>query len=73
MLDTVDMVYPDFSKALDKLEHGILSHKLRAVGITGNIGIWLFHFITDRSHFVQLPGDISEVHPVSSRVPQGTV
>ena len=22
-------------------------HKLRAVGITGNIGIWLFHFLTD--------------------------
>ena len=37
-------------------------HKPRAVGITGNLGIWLFHFLTDRSHFVRLPG-----------VPQGTV
>ena len=48
-------------------------HKLRAVGITGNIGIWLFHFLTDRSHFVRLPGGISEDHPVFSGVPQGTV
>ena len=48
-------------------------HKLRAVGITGNSGIWLFHFLTDRSHFVRLPWGISEDHPVISGVPQGTV
>ena len=39
----------------------------------GNIGIWLFHFLTDRSHFVRLPGGISEDHPVLSGIPQGTV
>ena len=43
-------------------------HNLRALGITGNIGIWLFLFITDRSHFVRLPGGISEDHPVLSGV-----
>ena len=59
-----DMVYLDFSKAFDKL---------RAVGITGNIGIMLFHFLTDRSHSVRLPGGISEDHPVLSGIPQGTV
>ena len=47
-------------------------HKLRAVGITGNIGIWLFHFLTDRSHFVRLPYGISEDQTVLSGVPQGT-
>ena len=72
MLDSnssVDMLYLDYSKAFDKVDHGILLHKLRAVGITGNIGIWLFHFLTDRSHFVRLPGGISEDHPVLSGVP----
>ena len=63
----------DFSEAFDKVDHGIHLHKLRAVGITGNIGIWLFHFLTDRSHFVQLSGCISEDHHVLSGVPQGTV
>ena len=70
---SVDMVYLYFSKAFDKVDHGILLHKLRAVGITRNIGIWLFHFLIDRSHFVQLPGGIIEDHPVVSCVPQGTV
>ena len=71
MLDSnssVDMVYLDFSKAFDKVDHGILLHKLRAVGMTGNIGILLFHFITDRSHFVRLPGGISEDHHVFSNI-----
>ena len=76
MLDSnspVDMVYLDFSNAFDKVDHVILLHTLRAVGITGNIGIWLLHFLTDRSHFVRLPGGISEDHPVLNGVPQGTV
>ena len=33
----------------------------------------MFHILTDRSHFVRLPGGISEDHPVLSGVPQGTV
>ena len=50
--------------AFDKVDHDILLHKLRAVGITGNIGICFFHFLTDRSHFVRLPGGISDDHPI---------
>ena len=76
MLDSnssVDIVYLDFSKAFDKVDHGIVLHKLRAVGITGNIGIWLLHFLTDISHFVRLSGGISEDHPVLSGVTQGGI
>ena len=76
MLDnnpSVDMVYLDFSKAFDKVDYGILLHKLRSLGISGNIGIWLYHFLTNRSHFVRLPGGISTGNPVIIGVPQGTV
>ena len=34
------MVYFDFSNAFDKVDHGIILHKLRAVVITRNIGSW---------------------------------
>ena len=66
-------VYLDFSKAFDKVDHGILLHKLKALGITGNLGMWFYNFLTNRSHFVRLPGGISADSPVLSGVPQGTV
>ena len=70
---SVDMVYLDFSKAFDKVYHGILLHKLKVLGITGHLGIWLYNFLTRRSHFVRLPGAISGDSLVLSGVPQGTV
>ena len=32
--NTVDMVYLDFAKAFDKVDHGVLLHKIKMLGIT---------------------------------------
>ena len=69
----VDMVYLDFVKAFDKVDHGVLLHKIKTLGITGKLGVWLYHFLTHRTHFVRLQGSISHDNPVLSGVPQGTV
>ena len=69
---TVDMIYLDFSKAFDKVDHGILLPKLRDLGITDRLGLWFFYFLNNRQHYVRIPGDISQPHPVLSGVPQGT-
>ena len=52
---TVDMIYLDFSKVFDKVDHGIVLHKLRDLGITGNLGVWFHQFLSDRTQFVRLP------------------
>ena len=70
---TVDMIYLDFAKSFDKIAHGVLLYKLKDLGITGKLGIWFFHFLTNRTHYVRIPGGLSKDRPVLSGVPQGTV
>ena len=70
---TVDMIYLDISKAFDKVDHGILLHKLRNLGNTGRLGLWFFHFLNNMHHHVRIPGGINQPYPVLSGVPQGTV
>ena len=69
----VDVVYLDFAKAFDKVDHGLLMRECVKLGITGKIGLWIHNFLTARRQFVYANGALSpEVH-VSSGVPQGTV
>ena len=70
---SVDMVYLDFSQAFDEVDHGVLLHKLRDMGIASYLGIWFHTFLSYRYHFVRLPGCSSTASPVISGVLQGTV
>ena len=68
-----DTVYLDFAKAFDKVDHNILCHKLRKLGITGKVGVWIKDFLTGRFQQVSANGLLSDAVPVTSGVPQGTV
>lgn len=68
-----DVLYLDFSKAFDKVDHGILMKKLRAFGIRGKLLRWIKSFLTDRQQFVVVEGHESAILLVLSGVPQGTV
>lgn len=69
----VDVVYLDFAKAFDKVDHGVLLHKLSSLGIKGNLGMWIHSFLHGRSQRVAVDGTLSERSHVSSGVPQGSV
>ena len=71
--NNVDVIYLDFAKAFDKVDHGILLHKLRDLGITGKIGCWIHSFLTNRYQFVSVNKEKSSRSNVLSGVPQGSV
>ena len=71
--DNADCVYLDFSKCFDKIDIGLLCHKLKRLGIDSTIGAWLHNFLTDRKQYIMVGDQISEASKVISGVPQGTV
>ena len=68
-----DVIYLDFAKAFDKVDHKILLHKLQNIGIQGKIYNWIKNFLKDRKQKVIVDGEASEPETVKSGVPQGTV
>ena len=69
----VDVIYLDFAKAFDKVDHGILLEKLEKVGVTGKLWNWLKTFLTNRLQKVRVDGHLSSAQQVKSGVPQGSV
>jgi hypothetical protein len=69
----VDVVYLDFAKAFDKVDHGVLFRKLRLLGVRGDLLAWIHSFLTERLQAVVVGGSRSSEVRVKSGVPQGTV
>ena len=69
----VDVIYLDFAKAFDTVDHGILLRKLRTIGVSGPLIRWISCFLHDRWQAVVVEGEVSEASRVVSGVPQGTV
>jgi hypothetical protein len=44
----IDVVYLDFAKAFDKVDHSILLKKVHQFGIRGKLKQWIKSFISNR-------------------------
>ena len=55
------------------MDHGILLHTSKDLGIIGRPGTWFFQFLANRTHYVRLPDGLSQNSLVLSGGPQGTV
>ena len=71
--NNADVVYLDFSKCFDKIDIGLLCHKLKQNGISSKLGIWLHNFLTNREQYILSKDAISSPSLVISGIPQGTV
>ena len=69
----VDVIYMDFRKAFDSVPHVELLLKLWKIGFVGNIWMWFKAYLFDRSQCVKVNGTTSDVLPVISGVPQGSI
>ena len=66
-------VFFDYRKAFDSVPHRLLLRKLRDLKVNFYILKWITVYLTNRKQYVCVDGSSSDVLPVSSGVPQGSV
>ncbi len=68
------VIYFDFAKAFDSVNHDILLHKLKAFyNIDGTLLKFLVNYLKDRSQKVVIGNEVSSTLTVNSGVPQGSI
>ena len=67
------MIFLDFSKAFDSVNHNLLIHKLQKLGFSGKVLLWITDNLKERFRRVVLDGSTSEWVLVTSGVPQGSI
>ena len=70
---SVDVIFFDYRKAFDVVNHRILFEKLALLGIGDPVLGWLWSFLSARSMRVVVHGESSPEIDVCSGVPQGSV
>ena len=68
----VDVIYTDFKKAFDRVDHFLLIDKLSAIGFKGQLLRWLFSYLTGRVQRVRVGEVLSRKIFATSGVPQGS-
>ena len=71
--EEVDVIYTDFEKAFDKVDHGILIDKLYSLGIRGKILKLIYNYLTNRTQCVKIKDCLSQSFYVTSGVHQGSI
>ncbi len=66
---SVDIIYFDFQKTIDKVPHMRLLIKLKAHGVTGSIHKWIEDWLSERKQRVVTNGISSGWRGVKSGVP----
>ena len=69
----VGVIFTDFRKAFDCVDHEILGFKMQGCGISGNLLVWLKDYLNNRKHYVEINGKKSKLLIVEYGVPQGSL
>lgn len=69
----VDVVYTDYSKCFDRIDHQLLLRKLQLIGIRGDLLRWFRSYLDNRTQAVVISNYISSWVTIPSGVPQGSL
>ena len=69
----VDVIYFDFSKAFDRVNHTVLYRRLQELNIQDPLLSWLKSYLANRSFRVRVNNSLSPILPSLSGVPQGSI
>lgn len=69
---SIHCVYFDFSRAFDRVDHGLLLQKMASLGIGPRVISWCQAYLRNRSFIVKVGASVSEPASCTSGVPQGS-
>ena len=67
------MVYTNFEKAFDKVDHGVILRKLWHIGVRGKLWMTIKSYLQNRTQVVKVGNSFSKIVCVTSGVPQGSL
>ena len=67
------VIFTDYSKTFDTIYFSILLKKMYTLNFSKHFLYWIFNYLTDRRHFVQIDSSISNILITSFGVPQGSI
>ena len=73
MQSQTDMIYTDFSKAFDRLDHNLITHKLSAFGLFDSLVNLFKSYLSNRTQYVVSSGFKPVEYLATSGVPQGSI
>lgn len=69
----VGVLFVDFNKAFDTVDHAILKTKLSDVGLSGIFHKWIASYLHERSQYVTVNSARSMLQQIVIGVPQGSL